>query len=128
MCLEDVLIGRASWYRRIEVSLNTTTPAAASVIANSDRYALILPGDAAQVVYWDVVGESTVDEGLLINAGGAPLVITSKIHGALVGAPWHGRIAAGTATVSAFETVLPVGKLNQIREMINDNRDFSTWQ
>ena len=102
MCMEDVLIGRASAGEAQQYTLGTSTPVMIFP-RNQYRYAIWIPWSQGAVVYvspYRPLFDTTSKTGALYFGG---LILTLKEHGDLVRAPWF-------AIADTADTVLTVAE------------------
>lgn len=72
---------------------------------NLARVGLIIEAPLTQVLYlaWNGVPSATV--GIRLPAGGAPLVLTAALHGALVYGPIRAVLVGGAEVISYVESI-----------------------
>lgn len=86
MCLEDVRIGKATTADQNQETVGTTSTNA--IPQNVDRFALVLCPPNTGTITFSVQDPAVANEGIVIAAGGAPVVLSLPKHGALVTKGW----------------------------------------
>ncbi len=103
MCMEDVRIGRLANFAESNVAVGV---ASAQVVAASPNcYALMFSPPAAGTVTLSTITPVVAGVGFSLNAGGLPLLLNIKDHGAMVTKAWFG-IATGATTIQVGQSIM----------------------